>query len=546
MRLKRVKSNVFTQNIIIMTAASTLVRIIGLYLNSIAARGIGAEGMGLYGLASSVYILASGLSVSGMTAAVTRINSQELAKGDKETSRGGMKCCLYVSLVLSLMSSVFLSALSTVIAKYQIGNVQAAKSLCVFSMAIPFVSISAILRGWYTSGKNTIKPSSAMVFEQIVRMTMYLVFIPESLNDSANGCLILAISDLAAEFFGCLFLIFLYAFSKKTKSRKPDEIRKRIAENAVPVTASFYFTSTLRTIETSVIPMCLVMYGMSRSDAVSQLGIVHSMALPLLFFPSSLLTSAGALLTPEMVEYKIAENEKKLKSAAEKAIRMTLMCAVPIGVLFLMCGQQLSMLLYGESKAAQAIGVLAPLIPLMYCETLCSGLLRGMGEQNRLLIYNIIDGGVRLILVFLLVPRIGIWGFYAVMIVSNILTPLLCLGRFGKVTGADGITKTLVTYSIRALIAWGVCAVCKKALPNLFGKAELLECLIFTVIYILLSLDSRLLQGSEVHLVCWKIRKSVQCIFCRQAHADGREAHHARRSRCGSRNRCTDKELLHP
>ena len=68
----------------------------------------------------------------------------------------------------------------------------------------------------------------------------------------------------------------------------------------------------------------------------------------------------------------------------------------------------------------------------MYLDTVTDSLLKGMGEQIYTMKVNIADAAVSVILVRLLVPRFGIYGYIAVLYVAEILNFALSAARLMK------------------------------------------------------------------------------------------------------------------
>ncbi len=522
----------FAKNTAVMTTASMIIKLIGLYLNIFLARNIGAEGMGLYGLIMSVYILASGISVSGMSVAVTRISSQELASGSESTCKGALKRCIYISAALSLCAGIILVCFSDTVSVCWIKDSKTANSLCVIALAILPVSVSAMLRGWYTARRKILMPSLSQLFEQIIRLSSCVVLVPMFAKNAQSGCLALVISDVTAEYAGCGLLLIYYMFSEKVKSKEPENIGKRIAYNALPITASHYLASVMRTAESSLIPACLVNYGMDRGDALSQLGIIYSMAVPLLFFPSAVLASAGSLLIPETVRYKALGQNENLRRTVEKAIGITIYCAVPVGTVFLMFAEEWGLLFYNDERLRAVLTVLAPLVPLMYSETVCTSVLRGLGEQKSLLKYNTADGMLRLLLIVLVVPRLGTSGVLIVIAVSNILTPIMCLVKLNKVTGAKRYFSAVFKSVVYAVCGAAVVFISRKALLGVPDKAgAVIFSTVFIMVYGILSLCSTQWLKEAVRRVCLQIPREVRYISCRQVREDEKAVSRARHSR---------------
>ena len=77
------KKTLFIKNAVILTVSAMILRFAGIIFKVWLARLIGSEGIGLYQLIFSVYVLASTFAQSGISTAVTRLTAEELALGQK-------------------------------------------------------------------------------------------------------------------------------------------------------------------------------------------------------------------------------------------------------------------------------------------------------------------------------------------------------------------------------------------------------------------------------------------------------------------------------
>ena len=93
------KKTIFIKNAAILTVSSLILRFIGIVFKVWLAGKIGSEGIGLYQLTFSVYVLASTFATSGICTAVTRMVADEIAIGNE----GGVKRILKRSITLSMI-----------------------------------------------------------------------------------------------------------------------------------------------------------------------------------------------------------------------------------------------------------------------------------------------------------------------------------------------------------------------------------------------------------------------------------------------------------
>jgi stage V sporulation protein B len=98
-------------------------------------------------------------------------------------------------------------------------------------------------------------------------------------------------------------------------------------------------------------------------------------------------------------------------------------------------GYELGEAIYGSREAGYYIRVLAPLIPIMYVDSTVDAFLKGMGEQVYSMNVNIIDAGTSVLLVWLLLPRMGLWGYVVAIYVTETLNTTLSLCRMLRMSG---------------------------------------------------------------------------------------------------------------
>lgn len=455
------KKRLFLQNAAILTGTSLLLRAVGMYFRIYISSVIGAQGVGLYQMILSVYALASGFAVSGIPAAVTRITADELACNNIEGARRGLRRCLAVSLGMGIISAALIFVLADVIGSSWLSDARAVASVRIMAGALPFMSISCCLRGYFTARRRVGVSSLSQITEQAVRIALCLVFLGHfSSGGIAGSCFAIMLADVISEAAGCLCVSAGYLADRRRLGTDahtllpPDGGYRAIADITVPITVSHYLTSILRTVESVLVPDCLCRYYLSRTRSLELFGMLRGMALPLIFFPSTLLTAFSSLLMPEISRQLALGDRRGIQLSVARTLRITFALSMPVAMLFFFYGREIASLVYDQPEIGNMLKVLSPLMPLMYAESVVVGLLRGLGEQKRSFYYSIADNVLRLVLIVAFVPRFGMFGFMLVMIVSNLLTPLLNITRLLRVSQTE---FDVVGWVLRPL---GCCAVC--------------------------------------------------------------------------------------
>lgn len=436
------KKFTFIKNAAIITITTLLLRGIGMVFRVYISNVVGSEGMGLYQLITSVYFLLITIATSGFTIAVTRMVVEEMNTGSKKTVNALMRKITAISVIVGLVSGALLYLLSDVISLYWIQDERASLSLKILSPSLPFMSAAACFKGYFTARRRVSVSSGSQIFEQIIRVGIVLVLLMKfSQYGIAAACAAIMIGDTISECLSCLYLWIGYMADKRKMSASCGDgagggkILSRFFGIALPISGGAILNSSLRTVENIIVPNNLTKYNSSREESLSQFGAIKGMALPLIFFPSSLLSAFSTLLMPEITESKSLKQHKRLERIINQSMHLCLTISILISGLFTVFADELGQIIYSSSEVGFYIKVLSPLIPFMYIESIVDGILKGLGQQVSTLKYSVIDSCIRIALILLLLPFTGIKGFLFVMIVSNCFTSILNMVRMIKVTG---------------------------------------------------------------------------------------------------------------
>lgn len=426
----------FLKNAAILTATSIILRTVGIFFRIWMAGEIGAEGMGLYQLIISVYVFASTFCSGGISTAVTRMVS-ELPPGSSAARKILSRAVtLTLFIAISSMGIIFLSA--EAIGRYLLCDARAVPAIRILTLGLPFMGISAVLRGYLLAWRNTSLSSISQLIEQLVRMALIIPFVGRVSHlglSFSTGAILLG--DTAAEAAGCLFLLGVYRWGKFRPQKSGTEslaVTRKMLHIALPITLGKYIHSALRTAENLLVPARIALFNHNREAALGQFGMLKGMAIPILFFPASFLNSFSTLMIPEISEALGRGRMDRVRKATEKSVGVTVTVATLLGGMFFICGKDLSLLLYGSTDTGVLISALAPLVPFMYLESVCDGILKGLDQQGHSFVYGLIDSLSRIALIWIFLDDYGMTGFLLIMVYSNLLTSLLNLGRLLKVT----------------------------------------------------------------------------------------------------------------
>lgn len=436
------KKTLFIKNALILTVTSLILRFIGIIFKIWLAKKIGSEGMGLYQLVFSVYVLASTFATSGTSTAVTRLVSEELVLGNKKSTLKILKRAIQISLIIAFISIAILFVFSEFIGSTLLGDLRTVPALKILPVSLPFIGITSCLRGYFIARRKITPNAVTQIFEQIIRIAIIFGLIKKFHSHGLAACCFAVIAgDAIAEILSCVYLYLLFLFDKKhlnslTVRHSVSHIVKKILHISVPITSGRYLNSLLRTAENILVPKNLAKFPANSKNALSQFGSIKGMALPILFFPSGILNAISTLLIPEISEAVARKQPHIVKNSCEKIINLTCVIGIIFGAVFFAYGKEIGELIYRDYQIGILLKALSPIVPLMYLDSICDGILKGLDQQSFSFKTTISDSVIRIFLILLLLPKTGLNGFIMIMYFSNFLTCFLNVKRLVKISKA--------------------------------------------------------------------------------------------------------------
>ncbi len=457
------KKTLFIKNAAILTITGLILRFLGIIFKIWLAGKVSAEGIGLYHLVFSVYTFLATFASSGITVAVTRLCANELALGNKNGLLSIVQKSNAVVLLISFISFFATLLGSEFIALKIIGDARSEESIAILGFSLPFMAISAVLKGYFTARRKISTNSIAVLLEQAVRIILCLYFVglfsEKGIGMSVAGVIL---GDTIAEVCSCIFSLICYRIDiKRVKCGGEHPLfckTKEILRISSPITLGRYLTGLLRTAENIIMPKALFKAGGEYSHSLSLFGSLKGMALPLLFFPSTILNAFSTLLIPEMSEALVKKQPKIIRKDVERSLKITLIIGIIFGGIFFFGGERIGNLIYSDADSGYLIKVLAPLTPLMYCDFISDGILKGLDKQNFTFYIGVSDSLLRIILITVFVPKTSMTGFIYIMYLSNILTFSFNFFKLIKVTGAKIKAISEILFPVTLSVAVCSCA----------------------------------------------------------------------------------------
>ena len=445
----------FALNALSLVAVNLFMRTVGVGFNAYLAGRAGGEVMGLYSLLFGVYGLALTLGSAGINLGTTRmvadVMGQFCPEGETDAAgcegeicrraiRRAMRKCLTYSLLCSTGAGLLMLAAAPWIGNGWLGDGRTVLSLRVLALTLPPIAVCACLGGYFTAVRRVVRTAAVGIGVQFLRIGFcaYLLtlWLPQGVEMT---CLALVLGGALSELCGLFMTVLAYLIDRRRHLRPSREplcpegseavSTKKLLGITVPVTLAACLRSGLLTLQHILIPRGLKQSGASWESALTSYGVLHSMALPVVLFPSAFISSFSGLLVPEVAESVARGDHERVSRLAFRLVTPALIFSFGVAGVMGCFGRELGLAVYGSAEAGDYIRLLAPLIPIMYVDSTVDAFLKGMGEQVYSMNVNIIDAGVSVLLVWLLLPRMGLWGYVVAIYVTETLNTTLSLCR---------------------------------------------------------------------------------------------------------------------
>lgn len=407
---------------ILLTAFSLFLRVANIGYRSYLSAKIGAEGMGLYQLIFSVFMLAVTLSTSGISLAVTRMVTAAIAANRRETVRSVVTKCFLFCLTVSCTIAALLLVFSDFAAAAILGYKGAAGSLRILALGLPFMSLCTCMKGYFLAVDESLSTAMSDAVEQVLTIlaavALFWYFAPQSIE---AACLAAMLASTFGE--AVSFLSGWIAYRRSLRRNTP------------------------KTVEP----------GLSEAQSMAAYGLLQGMAMPMLYFPSSFLSSFASLLIPRIAREFEQKHRRAVAHITETAVGAALQFGVFCAAVFFVFGEDWGTAFYSSAEAGAYLRILAPLVPLLYLDVVVDSLLKGLDEQLNSMKYNFTDSLIRVLLILCFMRFSGMPAYVAILFFSSIFNAMMSVRRLLKVAQVRiRVVKNAVLPAACALLSAGM------------------------------------------------------------------------------------------
>lgn len=406
---------------LILTIAGIITRLIGFVYRIFLAGELGEINLGIYQLVFPLYAICFTIYGAGLQTGVSQLISHQSKKNHGEILKAG----LILSLALAITLSVFVSFFRNEIATSFLGAKETAPLLLILACIFPICGITSLVNGYFYGMNKASIPAVTQILDQLFRVSFVFLFcffdflpIP-SLHLALWGLLT---GEVAGNIYNIAKLRKRMSWGWLIASRAQ---YKNVLKISLPLGGTKLVIALLSSIESVLIPPILCQYGYSTQYALALYGILTGVVLPFILFPGTITNSLSVLLLPAISRASGKKQEAHVRSTSSVTVRYSLLLGVITSAVFLNFGKDIGQYLFHSSNAGKLLTLLAFLCPFLYVTTTLGSIINGLGKTGITFAITALGLVIRIVCLFTLTPRYGIWGYIFGLLCSQIIICLL-------------------------------------------------------------------------------------------------------------------------
>lgn len=421
-------------NALMLTGVNLLLRLVSTSFQVFISGRMGAGGVGLLQLVLSVASMSMTAGTAGIRTATMYLTAEELGKKRPRNVAWVLSGCVVYSLLFSIIIALTVYVAAPWIASSWIGDDRTVGAIRLFAAFLPVSCLSGVMIGYFTAANRIGTLAAVEVAEQLCSMGVTTAFLVLwAGRDIGRACqaVVLGSSVGSCLTLGCLVALRLL---ERAKAGPPIPVGRRLTSIALPLALADDLKVGITTVENLMVPKRLALHS-GTGYALAQFGIVCGMVFPVLMFPAAILYGLADLLIPEMARCNASGSRVRIRYLVWRSLRLAvfygLLCA---GILFLAAGP-ICLMFYKSHEAGEYLRWFSLLIPMLYCDAIIDALNKGLGKQHICVRFNILTSAMDVVGLYLLLPTLGIKGYFISFVVSHLVNFVLSLGLLLKITG---------------------------------------------------------------------------------------------------------------
>ena len=429
--LNKIRDNVFVKSTLVLLIGGVFGKLIGFILKIIITRWLGAEGMGLYSMLSPTTSLLSVIAVFSYSNAISKIISEESSR-----AKSLLISIIPMSILINTFIIIIVILFSPILSTHLLKNSSLLFPIICISLTMPFISISAIIKGYFWGKQNMFPYILSNFIEQIVRLILILLFINYFLNLGLIYaiCYIILVNTIGE--ISSWIVMFKY-FPKVKLTKKDFKINfndiKKVMEFCIPSTLSKIIGSISYFLEPIILTNVLLFVGYTKDYIVYEYGVINAYALSTLLMPQFFTQNMATSLVPELSKYYKRRNIDMCKKRIKQIVLVSCLIGGASTLIITIFPSFFLNILYGTTEGIDYIRLLSPFTMLFYIEYPLIDALQALGESKVAMSITIKTSFIRIIsIVIFSFLKIGMYSLVISIVINLIVSTYLYYSKINK------------------------------------------------------------------------------------------------------------------
>lgn len=424
--------NKFVISTLILLIGGSVSKLLGFILKIIITRLIGVEGLGLYSLIMPTFGLLSTIAIFSFPVAISKIIAE-----DKKRSKNILLSVIPVSILINLLFIILIIFFSPIIATNLLKEERLIYPIIAIGLTMPFIGLSSIIKGYFWGKQRMLPYILSNISEQIVRITLLIIFIPKTLeiNLTLTITLIIIVNVISET---VSIIVMILNMPKNAKITKKDLIPikeniKEVFSISIPSTTSKVLGSIAYFFEPIILTNVLLSVGYSQSFILKEYGILNGYALSLLLLPQFFSSSISTALIPEVSKLYKNNNKKKCIKRIKQIIILSLLIGASSTLLIFLFPEEIMNLLFTNSYGIKYTKILSIPLLLFFINLPVVSSLQALNKAKINMVITIIGSVIKLSLIyFLSLLKIGLYSLVIAIIINLFIVTTLNIKALQK------------------------------------------------------------------------------------------------------------------
>lgn len=465
--------NIF-KTVAIITIFTIFTRASGFIFRIFMTRAVGAEGIGMYQIAFSIFTVLVTIVCSGIPLTVSRLSAKYATLG-QDKSKFKM---VTSAMLIAGISATFL-CLILILGNNLFASLFTEKScmLILITMlpAVIFSAVHGVIRGYLWGEDDYLSVCVIELIEQYVRIIACVIALCFSYT-ALEGALSASFSLTIAILVSCVCILVVFK-KKGGKFIKPQKANfKEVFKSSLPITSLRFISSLMMPLISIIIPLMLVNAGYTNEQALSLFGIAIGMAYPLIFLPTTIVDSLSIAMISSLASALAENNNKSIKEQVNNAFTFSAFISCLCFPIFAGLGEGICIFLFDSALAGQFLCKASILIIPLSINSLTTTMLNSLEMESKTFKYFLFSS-IALILIILFAPAyVGIDAviyalFFQSIIIFILNLRLLVRKEYLNKNQFKKLTNFFIISLICTLIAGNVYHIMSFNLPLIIALA---------------------------------------------------------------------------